>query len=89
MHKNLKLEDGLTKYNILNNIDGQGKFLWFFDKKNVSENLVVGLSDDNTIIIKNGNYISGIIEEGYFDYKFSNFSNLSNLTFSGCTNHSS
>lgn len=51
-------EDGLSRDNILNDVNGQGRFKWILDV--TCKNLVVGLYN-NDLLIKDGYWEKGIL----------------------------
>ncbi len=59
MKNDIIFEDGLSRYNIENNINNQGKYKWLFDVE--CSKLIVGLLG-NALHIKSGLWINGILD---------------------------
>jgi len=60
----IRFIDGLTEYNILNNINGQGQYAWILNDDTIVENAVVGCTQDNgpgtgTLIWYTGTWVIG------------------------------
>ena len=52
-------EDGLSRYDIVNNINNQGKFFWLLEVNCV--NLIVGLTSNGALLIKGGLWTNGTL----------------------------
>lgn len=62
--RKIRFIDGLTENNILNNINGQGQYLWILDDDVIVEDAIVGCTKDfgpgtGTLIWYTGKWISG------------------------------
>lgn len=60
----IRFIDGLTEYNILNDINGQGQYSWILGENVLTENAVVGCTQDNgpgtgTLIWYTGTWVEG------------------------------
>jgi len=60
----IRFIDGLSEYNILNNINGQGQYAWILNDDTIVENAIVGCTQDNgpgtgTLIWYTGTWVTG------------------------------
>lgn len=67
--RRIRFIDGLTEFNILNNIAGQGQYLWILDDNVVVEDAVVGCtqtsgSGTGDLVWYTGTWIDGVWEDG-------------------------
>lgn len=61
----IRFIDGLTEFNILNNINGQGQYAWILDQNVITQNAVVGCTQTNgpgtgDLIWYTGTWVQGI-----------------------------
>jgi len=56
---NIRFIDGLTEYNIVNNINDQGKYLWILNRDVITKDAIVGKDSNGTLIWYSGEWLQG------------------------------